>query len=100
MGQVILINSLMSSSFVYKISVLPLISDNQCQKFYEMVYNFLWGGKKTKIPLLVLQDPKEKGGLKLCNINPYPADLFSDFSSYRQQAQKLLSLTYSIHCQA
>ena len=68
MGKTLLVNTLMSSLYVYKMSVLPMIQEEQCQEFYQIVKNFLWGNKRSKIPLDVLQNDLNKGGLKLTNI--------------------------------
>ena len=49
-AKVLLVNSLMGSLYVYKMSVLPLMSDQQVTKIHQMIGNYLWGNKKNKIP--------------------------------------------------
>ena len=46
-------------------TVLPLISTVQNQRVIEIINKFLWGKKRVKIPISVLQIAKEKGGLRL-----------------------------------
>ena len=48
--------------------VLPMPTDSQLSKITQMILNFLWKGKKPKIPLQILELDKEKGGLQLTNI--------------------------------
>ena len=64
-GKVLIINTLMASLFVYKMSVLPIMSDQQFSRIYGIIHRFLWKGGKAKIPLNVLQKPKKNGGLGL-----------------------------------
>ena len=68
MGKTLIINTLFSSLFTYRMSILPRISENQIKKAEEIINDFLWKGKRSKIPLKVLQNPKEKGGLALTNL--------------------------------
>ena len=64
-GKILLINSLMFSLFVYKMTMLPPISQEQINKINTIIKNFLWGKRKSKIPTEVLCNGKNKGGLKL-----------------------------------
>ena len=41
-GKILVVNSLVASLFVYKMSVLPNIPRKHTDKFYEIVRNFLW----------------------------------------------------------
>ena len=66
-GKILVINTLMSSIFVYKMMVLPDLIVNQLKKIDMLINKFIWKGKRSKIPLKVLRNPKEKGGLRLVN---------------------------------
>ena len=66
-GKIQVINSLVASLFVYKMSVLPAIPDIYIQKLNKMMENFIWNGSRPKIPLRVLQSSIENGGLGLVN---------------------------------
>ena len=68
MGKALCINTLMASLFVYSMIVTPLISPSQEKKFYEIINKFLWKDKRSKIPLGVLQNSKEGGGLGIARI--------------------------------
>ena len=67
-GKTLLVNTLMSSLLMYRLAVLPPISEAQTKKYYEIVHNFMWGKKRAKIPLKILQNEKDAGGLRLINI--------------------------------
>lgn len=67
-GKIVIINSLISSLFVYKLSVLFLLTDSQIKAFEEGLRKFLWDGKRAKIKLSTLYNLKEFGGLGLIDI--------------------------------
>ena len=66
-GKVLIINTLIASLFVYKMSVLPIIPVNVCKQMDQMICEFIWNGKKPKIPMEILQKNKDDGGLGLVN---------------------------------
>ena len=65
MGKVLLVNSLMSSLFVYQMYNILCIDDKSITRFVNMVNKFLWKGKRAKIPMNILQNSKKDGGLGL-----------------------------------
>ena len=67
-GKVTVINALMASLFVYKMQVLPVITDRITTQVEAVIKEFLWHGKKEKIPLATLMLDKKDGGLNLVNI--------------------------------
>ena len=67
-GKVNLINALIGSLFVYKMSVLPNISDNEIAKIEAELTSFLWNKKKPKVPLKILKASKENGGANLVDL--------------------------------
>ena len=67
-GKVAVINALMSSLFIYRLQILPPIKEKYVKEFENTVLDFLWHGKKAKIPLKVLQTSKLDGGLGLTDI--------------------------------
>ena len=67
-GKVLLINSLISSLFVYPMSVLPCMSDKNINEMEKVFEEFIWNGHKPKIPLSVLKLPKNRGGLSLVDL--------------------------------
>ena len=68
MGKVLLVNTLMASLFVYKMQVLPLISEQCIIEIESAIENFLWNGKRPKIPLKTLKCNISDGGLGLVDI--------------------------------
>ena len=55
----------MASLFIYKMTVFPLMGRVQIQRIESAVQSFLWGKGKSKIPINILKNSKQKGGLKL-----------------------------------
>ena len=67
-GKVIIVNTLITPLFVYSMQVLPSPSKNFFEKFDKLILQFLWGSKKSKIPLKILYNAKTEGGLGLVNL--------------------------------
>ena len=63
-GKINIVNTLFASLFVYVLQVIDNPSSQFYVDFYSIVNDFLWRGKKSKIPLAQLQLSKSKGGLK------------------------------------
>ena len=68
MGKVIVINSLVASLFIYKMTVLEKIPEKIVQSFESIISQFIWAGKRAKIALRTLQSAKEIGGLELVDL--------------------------------
>ena len=68
MAKILVVNTLMGSLFVYKMTILPDLSDEQVRKINEIIQDFIWAGKRPKIPLKVLQSHRKEGGLKLFDV--------------------------------
>ena len=68
MGKVEIVNALMGSLFVYKLQVLQLLNRKMVKEIEDTIHDFIWNGKREKIPLSTLQARKEDGGLGLINI--------------------------------
>ena len=69
MGKILIINTLMSSLYVYKMMVLANLTKHQISAIYQCFKNFMWNGKCSKIKLELLQMPKDYGGLKMVDID-------------------------------
>ena len=67
-GKIQVVNTLISSLFVYKMMVLPTIPKNIIKNMDNLIRHFLWNGKKSKIAYNILQNPKKEGGLNLVNL--------------------------------
>ena len=68
LGKVTVVNSLMASLFIYKMQVLPMFDQLQVDEINQVIEDFIWGGKRPKIKLNVLQANKEDGGLGLVDV--------------------------------
>ena len=67
-GKVQVINTLIASLFVYKMMVLPTIPDTVVKRVDNLIRDYLWNGRKSKISYTIMQNPKDHGGLKLVNL--------------------------------
>ena len=75
MGKVLIVNALIASIFVYKMMVLPPLTDGQIKRIDRLIGHFIWNGKRSKIPLEILRLPKNKCGLKLVDFKAKYASL-------------------------
>ena len=102
MGKVLIINTLMSSLFVYKLQVLPFILEPKLKQIYNTFEHFLWKGKRPKIPIHTLQKEKEYGGLGLVDLSKKQCSLligWIDIIKYNTQIQNLAKHLLSDHIQ-
>ena len=93
MGKVLLINSLMQSLFTYKMAVLLSLSEAQLRRINTVIINFLWKGKKPKIPIHLLHNWKWSGGLKLSDFKLRQKSLHGSKSSQQTLILKLWQIT-------
>ena len=77
-----IIYSLVASLFVYRMYVLPQISLQSLNKIKTMCENFLWNGRRPKIPTKRLQNRKDQGGLGLTNFELKDASLKVSWVQY------------------
>ena len=68
MGRVLVVNTLVESLFVYKMSCLELLPDEMYLAFHNVIIEYIWKGTKPRLKLPVLQAPKYQGGLRLVNL--------------------------------
>ena len=67
-GKILIINTLMSSLFVYRLQVLTYLTGDQVKRIDAVVEHFLWKDKRPKVSLRVLKANKEDGGMGLMDI--------------------------------
>ena len=65
LGKICVINTLVSSLFVHKLTALPNLAKEYIQQLEGDFSAFIWNGSKAKIPLKTLQLNKKQGGLNL-----------------------------------
>ena len=65
MGKTLIINALMGSLFVYPMTVSEKMTKKELKQIDEIIRDYFWQGKRSKIALSVLRNSKNMGGLKL-----------------------------------
>lgn len=85
-GKVLVVNTLIASLFVYKMSVLPNLPKIFIQQFNAIIHKFLWEGKRAKITTRILVTPRECGGLKLVDLELRQYALKSSMALQEQRA--------------
>lgn len=81
MGKVLVVNTLIASLFVYKMQVLPNLTQQYIENVCSIVRSFIWNSKKAKITDKLLTVDKKYGGLRLVNL------------THRQNALKIQWIT-------
>ena len=67
-GKILVVNTLMGSLFVYKMTTMLNLESYQIGQINEVIRNFIWNHKKSKIAFATLQKEKLQGGARLVNI--------------------------------
>ena len=68
MGKILIVNTLIGSLFVYKMSVMLNLYDEQVKLIESIIRDFIWNGKRPKIALELMQKDKKDDGLRLVNL--------------------------------
>ena len=97
-AKVIVINTLVASLYVYKMSVLPLLSEKLISKFNGIIQKFLWNGRKPKISLAKLQNSKKFGGANLVNIELKDQSLKVAWVKNIQENEYICEFVYQALC--
>ena len=85
----------MESLFVYKMMVLPTIPKKTVKCVDNLIREFIWNGKKSKIAYNILQLPKEHGGLRLVNLINKDAALKASWRLILAKELEYSQLVYS-----
>ena len=92
-GKIQVINSLVASLYVYRMSVLPTPPPQTLLQINNMYEKFLWKGK-PKISLSLLQMPKQQGGLNLVDMLMKDRSLKIPWIKYLYEDEKMANLAY------
>ena len=65
MGKVLLVNALIGSLFVYKVSSMLYLTMDNIKVITQLINTFIWGERKARIAMSTLTKLKEHGGLRL-----------------------------------
>ena len=90
------VNSLIYSKFVYRLTNLPLLSKEMLHTYNAVVSKFIWDNKKPKIQLKMLSQNKEAGGAGLINFELKDKALKIGWIFKLIKDPKLANLAYEI----
>ena len=96
LGRVQVVNTMIASLFVYKMMVLPQIPKTVVKNMDNLIRNYLWGGKKSKIAYNILQLPKKEGGLNLVNLQKKDTSLKATWPQILHNETEYAKLVYRI----
>ena len=96
LGKVQVVNTLVASLFVYKMMVLPMIPVNIIRNMENIIRDYIWSGKKSKVALRILQNPKDQGGLQLVNLRNKEIALKATWPQILYKEQQYASMVYKI----
>ena len=94
-GKITVVNTLIASLFVYKMTVLPSISQKLRKNIYNEITRFIWNNKKSKIKLSVLQQNKKSGGLNLVNLENKEISIKCSWVQILEFDEKSANLAYN-----
>ena len=96
MGKVQVVNTLVASLFVYKMMVLPCIPTTIVKRIENIIREYIWNGKKSKIAFNTLQLPKQEGGLNLVNLTKKDCALKATWPQILYQEHEYSEMVYGI----
>ena len=96
MGKVQVVNTLVASLFVYKMMVLPYMPIRTIKKVDNMIRNYLWNGKKSKVSYRILQNSKAEGGLNLVNLKHKDISLKATWPQILYKEEEYAEIVYGI----
>ena len=95
-GKIQVVNTLIASLFVYKMMVLPIIPNNILRNIDNIIREFIWDGKKSKISYSTLQLPKKEGGLGLVMLKERDKALKATWPQILHTEKEYANLVYGI----
>ena len=94
LGKVQVVNTLVASLFVYKMMVLPMIPTNIVKNIDNIIRDFIWNKKKSKIAYGILQLPKKEGGLGLVSLEKRDVALKASWPQILSKEQDYAKIVY------
>ena len=74
MGRITVVKSLMLPNITYIASNMIILKE-YLQKMKQIIYNYVWNGKRDRIKREVLAKNYNEGGLKMINIDDYVSSI-------------------------
>ena len=68
LGKILIVNSLVTSLLIYRMSVMPVITKTYIKKIDKLIHNFIWNGKRAKKKSTILAASKVDGGAGLFHL--------------------------------
>ena len=94
-GKINVVNTLVGSLFVYKMTVLPNIPERMIRDLEGEIRKFIWNGKKAKIALKTLQGDKSTGGLRLVDLRAKEIAIKVSWIQILEEEESLANLAYT-----
>ena len=105
MGKIVVINTLMASLFVYKMSTTLHVKEEELKETEKLIHSFLWEGRnRGRVAMTMLKKAKEDGGLRLVDLkakqnalqiqNIFRMDNFLEECAYRDLQPDLRAIIW------
>ena len=91
-----MVNTLVGSLFVCKMLVLPMIPKNVVKTIDNIIRDYLWRGKKSKIAYNILQLSKNEGGLNLVNLQRKDTSLKATWPQILSEEREYAEIVYTL----
>ena len=94
LGKVLIINTLVSSLFVYKLTVIPGLPDQVIKELNGIFNKYFWNGARPKIKIDILSLSKQQAGLGLTDLQLRSMALKISWIQILRQDVKLANIVY------
>ena len=92
----IVINTLIASLFVYKMTVLPSMTPTMLKSINDKIEQFLWNNKRPKIDLSTLQNTASQGGIDLIDLDIKDKSIKCVWVKHLHEDPNLANLAYEV----
>ena len=93
-GKIKIVNTLVASLFVYKMLVLPTMTEKMFRIIQAEIVSYIWGTKRPKIALKILQSSRKQGGLQLVDLRKKDKALKVSWVTILEQEEMYASMVY------
>ena len=93
-GKILIVNTLISSLFVYKMYTVPSMSLQMIKQLNKICSDFIWNGRKPKIAYEKLQNTKKLGGMNLVDFGIKDDSLKISWIKILQEDTELAKIVY------
>ena len=95
MGRVLVVNSLVESMLVYRLSMLEDVECSIIGDIQKIIVSFVWRNKKARISFETLIQPKDHGGLRLADVKAKHKALLIQWIKYVERDSFLSRAMYN-----